>query len=807
MKTWKYRPFLRTFFLLLPTLGVLMVTGYLIECGHLPFIPWWVPFFLLVGLVVALLLCLGVRYRYPYVVYGMTMVWLLLAGVYGGWWGYVRGLDAPSQAVLLQRPSLNEKPFSLKTMYRVDVTDDDTLPMVRGLFMEGMSCLTCHVAPLSAGLSFRQSSKGVLVTLTPLSTRSSEKAYAQVKAWVPRVALPCLKQSPYGMATFLPLPHAPSPAYGTFSPRVQALLRGGSVQSLVRWKPVHIQGFTQQHSLHTGGKEEPFLRIASFWREVSAIMAQKVQALRLAIERHYQALSAHGMPEWQQRFLQALVLGDKGAGLPWWLTQAYQKAGVSHWLAASGYNLTVAVGGSLLLLRFLGVSTGWLVWIGWFGIVVFGTLTAWPVSMIRAGSMLATLLGCFWLYRRLGWGVPSVARVFYAVVAMLSLLTPKLWLHVGFQLSVLATWGIVTLLPVLWRLTEPYLPKWQRWLLLPTVAAQLAVFPLLLGVFQQFHWASLPLNWLGAPLISVLTLASWGYTLFGACAYGLCWFGEALASGLGCQEVWHHVFHDLKLFSTPWLTLWVKCLGMSVAGLTWMVQTLPSALASVIPHVQWMQPFNSVQWAVWYVGLYGVTQWKEWWVMAQKRVLQTPWFVPSAFTYRHDLPTLLRYRPSWLWHTVVGLMLGFYALSALGQVTLNPHQALVFQYPQGTYQRYRLLPLVLTYTAVHSSQEKGLYFSSLPDTVFLILPPWHGHLSAEQYPWLFKRVFGLTRWPDKYRSIPWVMLTPHEPLVLKPSLRPSQRVWLQWNPQQALLHRCEWQVYRTNTLACTTQSF
>jgi ComEC/Rec2-related protein len=181
-----------------------------------------------------------------------------------------------------------------------------------------------------------------------------------------------------------------------------------------------------------------------------------------------------------------LLLGDDAFALPKAYHQALLKTGLLHTVSASGANL-------MMVAALLGLLTRWLPLPAWVkrtilgvGVTGYALLTGLPPSVQRAYAVLATGFGLHLAGVR--WR--PVTMVLVGVAAVLGLM-PWLAQSVGFQLSVLATLGIVWLLPD----GGQWPAGWRIWLGVP-IAAELAVLPWSTSVFHQFSWVGIPMNWL-----------------------------------------------------------------------------------------------------------------------------------------------------------------------------------------------------------------------------------------------------------------------------------------------------------------------
>ena len=150
------------------------------------------------------------------------------------------------------------------------------------------------------------------------------------------------------------------------------------------------------------------------------------------------------LPEPQSSFLSGILIGAK-KGLPSELANIFQKTGTSHLVAVSGYNVTIITAFLMALALQLGFNRKKSFWLLILLIIIFCILTGLQASIIRATIMAILFLTAQYLGRSSRVG----NSILYAVVIML-LINPKLlvW-DLGFQLSFLATLGLVYLNPIL----------------------------------------------------------------------------------------------------------------------------------------------------------------------------------------------------------------------------------------------------------------------------------------------------------------------------------------------------------------------
>jgi len=203
-----------------------------------------------------------------------------------------------------------------------------------------------------------------------------------------------------------------------------------------------------------------------------------------------------GVPEGP--LVSAMVLGSKAVDLPYDIRDLFVQAGLAHALAASGFQTSLILGVILQLTKRLKKRTQFT--LGLLGLIIFLSLTGFQAAVLRAVIMgFAALVGLL-LKRK----VKQLGSLLLA--ATLLLLFNPLWIwDLGFQLSFLATLGlIVTVPPIIERLD--WLPSAIASLIAVPLAATLWTLPVQLFVFGVVPSYSLLLNIISTPLISIISI-------------------------------------------------------------------------------------------------------------------------------------------------------------------------------------------------------------------------------------------------------------------------------------------------------------
>ncbi len=277
--------------------------------------------------------------------------------------------------------------------------------------------------------------------------------------------------------------------------RISPLLRAGAPPELRAAAARHRRnGVAARAFARTGG-----VRKTGRSDDVLAVVAR---AGRSAVAR-----VAARIPPREGGLLMGMTIGDTSKLDPG-LEDAFRTTGLSHLMAVSGANVAMFLGAIGAILKLLGARRRvTLVTMG-VALLAFMAITRFEPSVLRAGAMASvTLAG-------IGLGARREALTALAVAALgLMVQDPFLVYSLGFQLSVVATLGLLILAP---RLTAALRGGSFGAVLGVTLGAQLAVAPLLAMQFHQFSVASLPANVLAVPAVAPATVLGFAAAAAGA---------------------------------------------------------------------------------------------------------------------------------------------------------------------------------------------------------------------------------------------------------------------------------------------------
>ncbi|MFA5001051.1 MAG: ComEC/Rec2 family competence protein [Candidatus Paceibacterota bacterium] len=186
------------------------------------------------------------------------------------------------------------------------------------------------------------------------------------------------------------------------------------------------------------------------------------------------------LPEPASTLAGGLILGDKG-GLGPKTEEEFRQAGMSHIIVLSGYNIIIVAENVLKLFSWFSPFWSWLLGLG--SIFLFVWMTGGEAAAVRSAVMAGLAL----IARRFGRTYEAGVALVLAGFLMV-LWNPRLLaFDLGFQLSFLATLGLIYLSPIvekgidkISRGTLDTKLKWLKEIIATTTGAQIAVYPWLL---------------------------------------------------------------------------------------------------------------------------------------------------------------------------------------------------------------------------------------------------------------------------------------------------------------------------------------
>ena len=296
-----------------------------------------------------------------------------------------------------------------------------------------------------------------------------------------------------------------------------------------------------------------FAKISVLRRGEGSLVKRSLINIKQSIVIAYHQL----LPFNKASFLAGMTLGEKG-GLSKSFLNNLSLSGTRHLTALSGLHLTIVIFIVFGVLNyFLPRKTA--SWLTLLFILSFLALTGFKLSASRAVLMAFLAILAKETNRLYS---PRNALALAALV--LILINPYvLVFDVGFQLSFLAVIGIVYLSPIIkkmLRLKNKGFLGWKESLSI-TIAAQLAVAPILIGQFGNFTLTSFLSNILilfTVPVVMILGyLISLIYYIFYPLAVVLSWLVSFL---LSYQILIINLFSRWAISFNPYINIWIVLL-------------------------------------------------------------------------------------------------------------------------------------------------------------------------------------------------------------------------------------------------------
>lgn len=185
--------------------------------------------------------------------------------------------------------------------------------------------------------------------------------------------------------------------------------------------------------------------------------------------------------------------------LPQDINDAMRVLGLTHVVVASGYNLTILVRFTRRIFakksKYLAFAAATIM------VISFVMMTGASPSMSRAALVTGLSLLAWYFGRNIQ---PMV--LLGIVGAITALINPfYVWGDLGWYLSMLSFVGIMIVAPLIkaYFFDSKREPSWLTSIVIETLSAQIATFPLIAYVFGQYSLLSLPANVLVVPLVPV----------------------------------------------------------------------------------------------------------------------------------------------------------------------------------------------------------------------------------------------------------------------------------------------------------------
>lgn len=257
-----------------------------------------------------------------------------------------------------------------------------------------------------------------------------------------------------------------------------------------------------------------------------------VRGVLFAIKHRFEASLRHLLPEPGVSLMEGMLLGER-RGVPDDLNRALMVVGLIHIVVLSGYNISVVAEQALRVFA-LFLSRRVALLAGAVAIILFALTVGAGATVVRA-----TLMGLIALLARVLRRPTAALRALGVTALAMALWNPLVIFDPSYVLSVLATFGLITLSPMV-ETWLTWVPEWGgvRSVAASTIAVQMYVLPALLAMTGLLSLFALVANVLVLPLVPSIMLAGFVAGVLGLVHTAIALPFAVLAQALVIWVVW-----------------------------------------------------------------------------------------------------------------------------------------------------------------------------------------------------------------------------------------------------------------------------
>lgn len=223
--------------------------------------------------------------------------------------------------------------------------------------------------------------------------------------------------------------------------------------------------------------------------------------LLISYKTHLLSETNKVVPEPYNSLLGSVVLGSKASPIPDTLMREFRTVGLGHMLAVSGFQVALIMGFILILMSRLKAKAPVILAVNIAVLIFYAILTGATPSVVRA--VIMGIIASIGLYLSRGGNISNIMGV---TALIMLIFNPMNFFDIGFQMSFLATFGIIYLAPMLANALN-WLPTPIALALGLTIASQIMIVPLQFLYFNQFSLWAIPANLVAGGLIAWITVA------------------------------------------------------------------------------------------------------------------------------------------------------------------------------------------------------------------------------------------------------------------------------------------------------------
>lgn len=239
------------------------------------------------------------------------------------------------------------------------------------------------------------------------------------------------------------------------------------------------------------------------------LIIQKINQLRDKI------LEVHSkfLPKKQLEILGGIVFGANAIAIDKNIKQDFINSGLLHLLAASGMNVSFIFAATFFLLDALKLRKNLTLTISGIAVAVYSIMTGLPPSIMRAAGMLELAVIGKLLERDIDNNI-----LLTLIAALMILFNPIYICDIGFQLSFLATFGLLFMISDIVKLLKT-IPVWISGIIFIPIIAQLWVLPIQIYHFNSIAVYSIFANIIIVPISEILSYLGFTSSLIAVIPY------------------------------------------------------------------------------------------------------------------------------------------------------------------------------------------------------------------------------------------------------------------------------------------------
>ncbi len=240
------------------------------------------------------------------------------------------------------------------------------------------------------------------------------------------------------------------------------------------------------------------------WRPKIEVVDHKKRwrAPFMIIKKYFQKSFRKMFTPSQSAVLEGMLLGDRSA-IPEDILNAYRSTGIAHILVISGLHMNLIITFvSAIAIRIPIRQRTRIFFIGCV-IVTYVLMIGAPVSAIRASVMGIAVVAQTFIGRR----VQSLRLLLFIAVIMIAINPLILLYDIGFQLSFVATAGIIVLQKRIQKYIPLWVPQYMQELIAVSTAAIITTTPVSIWYFKIFSPIAIIVNAIVVPLVPLILMA------------------------------------------------------------------------------------------------------------------------------------------------------------------------------------------------------------------------------------------------------------------------------------------------------------